>query len=226
MTPLDQVIKGADSPTGDDRNADRVDDGTGELGIKTAARSVTVHGGEHDLTGAVAGCAHGPLDRIDARRRSPSVHPDLEPARRGPRAAFGVYCHDEALCTELRGDFLQDFWPLDRRCVYSDLVGSNTKKFPGVFDRANASADGERYEQFFRGPSGHVDGGVSSIRRRGDVEEDDLVGSLTVVAGGEFYRVAGITDVDKVDAFDHPAVVYIEARDDPHRLHRETGFIV
>ena len=50
--------------------------------------------------------------------------------------------------------------------------------------------------------------------RGGDVEEDELVGALGVVARGELDRVAGVAEVDEVDALDHAAVVHVEAGDD------------
>ena len=49
----------------------------------------------------------------------------------------------------------------------------------------------------------------------GDVEEDELVGALAVVAGGELHRIARVAQAHEVDALDHPARVDVEARDDP-----------
>ncbi len=39
----------------------------------------------------------------------------------------------------------------------------------------------------------------------GDVEEGDLVGALLVVATGDFDRVAGIAQLDEIDALDDAA---------------------
>ena len=57
-------------------------------------------------------------------------------------------------------------------------------------------------------------------RRRGDVEEHELVGALGVVAGGQLDRVAGVAQVDEVHALDDAAVVDVEAGDDPGGAHR------
>ena len=51
------------------------------------------------------------------------------------------------------------------------------------------------------------------VRRR-DVEEDELVGALGVVAGGELDRVAGVAEVDEVGALDDAAAIDVEAGDD------------
>ena len=58
-----------------------------------------------------------------------------------------------------------------------------------------------------------------SSERRGDVEEDQLVGALGVVAGGQLDRVAGVAQVDEVDALHDPAGVDVEAGDDPGHVH-------
>ena len=38
-----------------------------------------------------------------------------------------------------------------------------------------------------------------------------------VVGGGQLDRVAGVAQVDEVDALDHPPGVHVEARDHPDR---------
>ena len=60
------------------------------------------------------------------------------------------------------------------------------------------------------------------VRRGGDVEEDQLVGALGVVAGGQLHRVPGVDEVDEPDALDHPAGVDVEAGDHPDRPHAAT----
>ena len=60
-----------------------------------------------------------------------------------------------------------------------------------------------------------LDHRVAAVGRRGDVEEDELVGALGVVAGRELDRIAGVAQVDEVHALDHAAGVDVEARDDP-----------
>ena len=48
----------------------------------------------------------------------------------------------------------------------------------------------------------------------GDVEEDQFVGAVAVVAVGKFDRVAGVAQVDEVDAFDDAAAGDVETGDD------------
>ena len=55
--------------------------------------------------------------------------------------------------------------------------------------------------------------------RRGDVEEDELVGALGVVARGELDRVAGVAQVDEVRALDDAPAVDVQARDDALEVH-------
>lgn len=56
--------------------------------------------------------------------------------------------------------------------------------------------------------------GLPLLMRSGNVQEDQLISALTTVSCSQFYRVAGITQVDKVDAFDGAPVFDIEAGND------------
>ena len=49
---------------------------------------------------------------------------------------------------------------------------------------------------------------------RADVEEGELVGALLVVAARDLDRIAGVAQVDEVDALDHAAVRDVEAGND------------
>ena len=64
-----------------------------------------------------------------------------------------------------------------------------------------------------------LDDRVALVARRGDVEEDELVGALGVVALGELDGIAGVADVDEVRALDDAAGVDVEAGDDALEVH-------
>ena len=83
-----------------------------------------------------------------------------------------------------------------------------------VLHRAQAAADRERDEDLLGGAARELDDRAALLVARGDVEEDELVGALAVVAGGQLHRVAGVAQADEVDALHHPALVDVEARDD------------
>ena len=58
-----------------------------------------------------------------------------------------------------------------------------------------------------------------------DVEQHDLIGAGGVVASGQLNRIAGITQIEKPDAFDDAAPIDVEAGDDAlvvHGLRRPT----
>ena len=74
------------------------------------------------------------------------------------------------------------------------------------------------YEETF-----HVHGRVTRVRRRGDVEEDELVRAFGVVAGGQLDGIARVDQVHEVDALDDASRVDVEARDHPHGAHAATA---
>ena len=55
---------------------------------------------------------------------------------------------------------------------------------------------------------------------RGDVEKAQLIRTGLVVSGGGLDGIAGITQIDKVDAFDDAALFHIEAGYDANFQHQ------
>ena len=53
----------------------------------------------------------------------------------------------------------------------------------------------------------------------GDVEEGQLVGALLVVAGGDLDRIAGVAQLDEVDALDDAPGGHVEAGNDAFGEH-------
>ena len=100
-----------------------------------------------------------------------------------------------ALSSELGGDVRDQVGPLDRGGVDADFVGAGAEHAPGVFEGADAAADGERDVHLVGDPAHHLDGRLTIVTRRGDVEKHQLVGTLDVVPGGQLDRVAGVAQV-------------------------------
>ena len=64
---------------------------------------------------------------------------------------------------------------------------------------------------------------VALVAGRGDVEEGQLVGALLVVAGGDLDRIAGVAQLDEVDALDDAAGGDVEAGNDSFGEHAAMG---
>jgi len=90
----------------------------------------------------------------------------------------------------------------------------------GVLHGADPAADRERYEDVVGGAAGELDDRLAALVRGGDVEEDELVGALGVVALGQLDRVAGVAQPDEVGPLDDAAGVDVEARDNAFEDHR------
>jgi hypothetical protein len=54
-----------------------------------------------------------------------------------------------------------------------------------------------------------------ALRRGRHIEKDDLVGALGLIEPGALDGIAGIAQALELDSFDDPAVLDVEARDDP-----------
>ena len=117
------------------------------------------------------------------------------------------------------GELAEQLRPGQRRGVDRDLVGAGVEHRLRVLDRADPAADRERDEDVVGGAPGELDDRLALLVRGGDVEEDELVGALGVVALGQLDRVARVAQADEVRALDDAAGVDVEARDDALQDH-------
>ena len=89
-----------------------------------------------------------------------------------------------------------------------------------VFDGAHPAANGQRHEAGFGGTLHHVEHDVAILVARGDVKKGEFVGARGVISDGRFHRIAGVAQIDEVDALDDPAVFHVEAGNDADLEHR------
>ena len=54
----------------------------------------------------------------------------------------------------------------------------------------------------------------------GNIEKDQFIGAFPVLKSGQFHRVARIPELQKLRSFDHPAILNVQARNDPFGKHR------
>ena len=112
------------------------------------------------------------------------------------------------------GAGIDQVWILDRRGVDRDLVGAGGEELAHVAHRAHAAADRQRDEDLVGGALDDVDHRAAAVGRRRDVEEDELVGALAVVERGQLDRIAGVAQIDELDALDDAAAGHVEAGND------------
>ena len=65
----------------------------------------------------------------------------------------------------------------------------------------------------------HVEDDAAVLVGRGDVEEAELVRTRRVIGLGDLHRIAGIAQVDEIDALDDAAVLHVEAGDEADLQH-------
>ena len=79
-----------------------------------------------------------------------------------------------------------------------------------VVHAAHPAPHREGQEHRVRHPAHHVEGDGPRVGAGRDVEEDQLVGALGVVAQGALHGIAGVPQGDEAHALDHPAAVHVE----------------
>jgi len=107
-----------------------------------------------------------------------------------------------------------------RRGVHADLVGAGVQQPAHVLDHTHAATDGERNEHLLGDLLDHVQDDVAVVGAGGNVEEGDLVGTLLVVAARDLDRIAGIAQLDEIDALDHAPGLHVQAGNDAFGEHQ------
>ena len=103
--------------------------------------------------------------------------------------------------------------------VHAALVRTRQQQCPHVRHRPNPAAHGQRQKHALGGAGDHVEHGAARLVRRGDVETGQLVGPRRVVQRRLLHGVAGVAQRNEGDAFDNPAMLHVETRDNPQLQH-------
>ena len=143
------------------------------------------------------------------------------PPRLAPRAR--VHREDHGLGAEAEGQTLHERGVVDGGGVHRHLVRSRPQQRVGVLHRAHAPAHGEGKEDGVGDPPHHVDDDGPGVGGSGDVQEDQLVGALGVVARRALDRVSGVAQRHEAHALDHSAAIHVEARDEALGEHQATA---
>jgi len=98
--------------------------------------------------------------------------------------------------------------------VDADLVGAGIQQCTDIVHVRDTTADGERNEDLVRDGLDHVVQQAARLDAGADVEEGELVRTLVVVAPRDFDGIAGILQVDEVDALDDATRRNIETGND------------
>jgi hypothetical protein len=208
-----EVLQPAGATAGDDGHAHAGGDGGQHVAVVAGTGAVGVHAGEEEFSGAQGGDALGPLEQVEAGGAAAAVGEDLPVAGAGG-VAPRVDGHHDALAAVFVGSAGDEVGVEHGGGVEGDFVGTGAQQGGDVVDGGDAAADGEGHEDFVGGFFDGVEHGLAALVGGGDVEEHKFVGAGLVVFFGAFDGVAGVAQLDELDAFDDAPGMDIEAGDD------------
>src|SRR5262249_17740145 len=148
-----------------------------------------------------------PGDGLQPGRGAPAVDVDFPHLLAVAADAPRVDVDDGGAGAELAGAAGDEVGVADGTAVDADPLGAGPAEPGGVVECADGAADGEGHEDRVGDAAYHVEEGGAALVAGADVEEDQLVGALLVVATGDVHGVAGVAQADEVDALDHAATV-------------------
>src|SRR3954465_15215618 len=219
---IDQMVEIADAAGGDDRYRDTVGDGLRQRQVKSLPRAVAIHRGQQDFAGTERHHFLRVFEGVDPGGVAPAMGEDLPAlAAAGALDPLGVDRDHDALLAELFGALLDEFAVRNRGRVDRDLVGSGAQQHLDVVDRADPATDRQRHKARFGRAPDHVEHGAAIFMGGGDVEKAKLVGAGRVIGDRRFDGIAGVAQVDEVDALDDAAVLDVETGDHADLEHQK-----
>ena len=216
----------AHAARGDHRQVHSITDGPGQGQVKARFGAIAVHAGEQDLTGTILGHLAGPGDSVQAGVGTAPVAVDV-PARAAcqqlvANPLLGINRHHDALgAVALRG-LLYELRAIDGGGVETGLVGTGIEQAPHIVDRAHTATHGQGDEYLGGHRLDDVQNQVASVAGGGDVEKGEFVRPLGVVAGRDFYRIASVAQIDKINPLDDPPASHVQAGNDALGQHALT----
>ena len=145
---------------------------------------------------------------------------DFPAVRSAALDALGIDRDHDALLAEFLSGLLDEFAAIDGGRVDRDLVGAGSQQRLDVFDAAHSAAYRQRHETGLRGSPHHIQHGAAVFVGCRDIEKAELIGAGSIISDRAFDGIAGIAQIDEIDALNDASVLHVEARDDARFKHR------
>jgi hypothetical protein len=106
------------------------------------------------------------------------------------------------------------------RRVDRHLVGAREQQLSYVADASDTAPHRQRHEAALGRARDDIEDRLAIVGGGSDVEEAELVGTRGIIGRRRLDRVAGIDEVDEIDALDDAAVLHVQAGDDAGFQHQ------
>ena len=106
--------------------------------------------------------------------------------------SLGIDGHDNTLASKTSRSLRNQRWIFHRSRIDRHLITALRKKFSDFFQRPDPAANGKRNEEGLGNRVSQLDPCKTGLRRGGDIEKNQLIGSLFLIALGRFDRIPSI----------------------------------
>ena len=178
----------------------------GFVGI-AVLHAVVIHRGEQNLSGTTLLHLLCPIEKSEFHTLASALHIAMPPVVVEP-CINGTDAH---LRAKAAGNLVDELWAAYGCRIDAHLVGTGIEQPLNVFQGIDATAHGEGDVDFLSHACHHLGEGLSSLKRCGDVEENQFIGTLLRVGLAQFNGVARLPEVDEVGAFHRLTVFHVQA---------------
>ncbi len=126
---------------------------------------------------------------------------------------FGINRHDNTLRAKTIRRLTYKFRIIDRGGIDADLIRPGVEHATNIAQLADTATHRQRNKDLTRDCFDHMYHGLAFIRTGGNIEKNQLIGTLLVITTRDFNGVTSIKDIDKLHPFNHAAVIDIETGD-------------
>ena len=214
------MLESACAARGDDRDANRFSYSPGHLQIVTLFGAIGVLAGEQDFACAQVLHLYRPVDNVHPCGFVASFDDHFQSGQRAVGWVLpSIDGNYHFVSAELQGGTSYQLGVSNSGRIHRKLSCTELKQGFHVINVPDSPAYGKGDSGFLGYLLDPFEPGSSVFHRGGDVEENQLVSTLTAICLRRLRRVSSISQVLEFHSFDHTRVLHVQARYNPHNIH-------
>ena len=198
------------------RNIHCINNDSGQQQIITIFGTIPVHTGQQNFPSSILFHLSRPSNSVNTCRFAATINIDF-PTTTGTR--LGVNSNNNALAAKTAGSLLHKSGIFYCRRVDGNLIRPGIQQITDVLQRPDATTYSQGNKHLFSRPPDHINNNIPLIAGGGNIQEGYFISSLLIIGSRHFHRVSGIPQANKINSFNHPAVLHIQTGDNPFCQH-------
>jgi len=135
------------------------------------------------------------------------------------RPSLGINGNYHTLASEFLCSLMDQLRAVDGCGIYRDLICTFTEKFPEIIHSTDSSTYGKGDKYIGSNSSYHIYHRITLFTGSRDIKKNKLVRTGCVISFGNFHRISGIFQINKIHAFYYTSFIYVQTWDNSFCKH-------